>query len=107
MCYDPGTTIAGRVPMIELFSVFAAVFLAELGDKTQLATVLFASEGRHSPTSVFLAAGGALVLSTALAVLLGTVAARYLQGLPLKLFAGLGFMAIGAWTLWDWYRTAA
>lgn len=93
--------------MVELFSVFIAVFLAELGDKTQLATVLFASEGKHSAVSVFVAAGAALVLSTALAVLLGSVASKYLQGMPLKLFAGLGFVAIGAWTLWDWYRAAA
>lgn len=93
--------------MVELFSVFIAVFLAELGDKTQLATVLFASEGKHSPVSVFLAAGGALVLSTALAVLLGSLASKYMQGIPLKLFAGLGFLAIGAWTLWDWYRATA
>lgn len=92
--------------MFELFSVFATVFLAELGDKTQLATVLFATEGKHSAGAVFVAAGGALVLSTAMAVLLGTFAAKYLHGVPLKLLAGIGFIAIGAWTVWDWYKAA-
>lgn len=92
--------------MLELFSIFLTVFLAELGDKTQLATVLFATEGKHGPVSVFLAAGGALVLSTAVAVLLGTFAAKFLQGVPLKLFAGIGFLVIGAWTVFDYFKAA-
>jgi len=90
--------------MLDLFSIFASVFLAELGDKTQLATLLFAGEGKHSPWTVFAASGGALVLSTALAVLAGTFAQKYLAGLPLKLFAGIGFLVIGAWTLWDHFQ---
>lgn len=90
--------------MKDLYAIFLAVFLAELGDKTQLATVLFAAGGKHSPWSVFLAAAGALVLSTAMAVLAGTLAAKYLQGVPLKLLAGIGFLALGAWTLWEYVR---
>lgn len=90
--------------MAELLSIFAVVFLAELGDKTQLATVLFAAEGGRSPWLVFLAAAAALVLSTALAVLGGSLAAKYLQGIPLKLIAGLGFIAIGGWTVFDHFR---
>lgn len=90
--------------MWELLSIFAAVFVAELGDKTQLATLLFATGGKHSPVGVFAAAALALCLSTAIAVLLGTVGARYLQGVPLKLIAGIGFIAIGIWTLADYLR---
>jgi putative Ca2+/H+ antiporter (TMEM165/GDT1 family) len=90
--------------MLKLFSIFAAVFLAELGDKTQLATVLFATDKEHSPFTVFLAAAGALVLSTALAVALGSYGARYLQAIPLKLIAGLGFVAIGLWNVFDHFR---
>ena len=78
--------------MLKLFAVFSAVFLAELGDKTQLATLLFASEGEHHPVAVFFAAAGALVLSTALAVLVGTLASKYLEAIPLKLIAGSGFI---------------
>lgn len=89
--------------MKALIVMFAAVFLAELGDKTQLATVLFASNGRHSPLTVFLVAGGALLASTALAVLLGSMAERWLTMIPLKLIAGLGFIAIGVWTVWSHY----
>ena len=84
--------------MSEIFVIFATVFLAELGDKTQLATLLFAAERNTSPLLVFLAAAGALVLSSALAVALGVGAERYLSALPLKLIAGLGFIAIGLCT---------
>lgn len=86
--------------------VFASVFLAELGDKTQLATLLFASDRESSSALVFLAASAALVLSTALAVMVGTVAERHLAMVPLKLLAGLGFIAIGSWTLWEHVTSA-
>ena len=92
--------------MLKIAAIFVAVFIAELGDKTQLATVLFASEGNHSPWTVFFAAAGALVLSTAIAVLLGNFAGRYLEAVPLKLVAGVGFMAIGLWTVVEHFRGA-
>ena len=92
--------------MWNLASIFAVVFLAELGDKTQLATLLFASDAKASPVGVFVAAALALCLSTGLAVLLGTIGARYLDGLPLKLIAGIGFIAIGAWYVIEYVRTA-
>ena len=85
--------------MRELLTIFATVFLAELGDKTQLATLFFASDSKASPWGIFAAAAGALVLSTAIAVLLGTAAERTLTALPLKLIAGIGFVAIGLWTI--------
>jgi putative Ca2+/H+ antiporter (TMEM165/GDT1 family) len=86
------------------FSIFAAVFLAELGDKTQLATVLFASDGKTSPWLVFMAAASALVASTAVAVALGVAAERYLSGAPLKLIAGIGFILIGLWTVAEHFK---
>lgn len=92
--------------MAELWAIFGAVFLAELGDKTQLAALLFASQGKHAPWAVFLAASGALVLSTGLAVILGTAASSYLEKLPLKLIAGLGFLALGGWMLVQHFRAA-
>ncbi len=87
--------------MSQIVAIFVTVFLAELGDKTQLATLLFASDRQNSPVVVFLAAGGALVASTAIAVLLGATAERYLTMVPLKLIVGIGFIFIGVWTLWD------
>ncbi|HEY7609305.1 MAG TPA: TMEM165/GDT1 family protein [Alphaproteobacteria bacterium] len=87
-------------------AVFATVFVAELGDKTQLATLLFAAEEKQSPWLVFAAAAGALVASTAIAVLIGAAAQRYIHLVPLKLVAGLAFLAIGTWTIWSHFRPA-
>ena len=92
--------------MLKLATIFAAVFVAELGDKTQLATLLFASDRSLSPLQVFLAAASALVVSTALAVLVGSQAARLLDMVPLKLIAGIGFIAIGCWALVEHFRGA-
>jgi len=92
--------------MLKLASIFAAVFLAELGDKTQLATVLFASDRNLSPVQVFLAAAAALVTSTAIAVIVGNNAGRYLETIPLKLIAGIGFIAIGCWAILEHFRGA-
>ena len=92
--------------MLQYLAVFAAVFVAEIGDKTQLATVLFAADKTHHPGWVFAASAGALVLSSALAVLLGSMATKYLDMLPLKLIAGLGFIAIGAWSVFEHFRSA-
>lgn len=91
--------------MQNLLTIFITVFLAELGDKTQLATLLFATDQKAHPMLVFVAAAGALVASTAIAVALGTMAERYLAMIPLKLIAGSGFVAIGLWTLADYFRT--
>lgn len=83
--------------------VFVSVFIAELGDKTQLATLLFATERQTDPWVVFCAASLALVLTTAIGVLVGTLAQRYLTAIPLKAIAGFAFIAIGCWTLWGHY----
>ena len=92
--------------MLNLASIFVVVFLAELGDKTQLATLLLCSSGKSAPLGVFIAAALALCLSTGLAVLLGSVGARYLEAVPLKLIAGMGFIAIGVWSIVEYVRTA-
>lgn len=85
--------------MREMLTIFFSVFIAELGDKTQLATMLFASENKTSPLVVFLAAAGALVLSSAIAAAAGCLISRYLEGIPLKTIAGIGFVVIGIWTI--------
>ena len=101
----PGCALLGSpVPssMSQLITIFVTVFLAELGDKTQLATLLFAADrGGQHPLAVFFAAAAALVTATAVAVVLGSVAEHYLAAVPLKLLAGLGFVAIGLWTIWS------
>jgi putative Ca2+/H+ antiporter (TMEM165/GDT1 family) len=82
-----------------LLAVFATIFLAELGDKTQLATVLFAANAKHSPWVIFIASSMALVCAAALGVLAGGFVAKHVDTRILSIAAGVGFIGIGAWTL--------
>ena len=79
--------------------VFSVVFVAELGDKTQLATLLFSSEQSASKLTIFVSASLALILSVAIAVLAGKYISDYVSATALRYIAGVGFVAIGAWTL--------
>jgi len=81
------------------FTVLTTVFLAEIGDKTQLATMLFAAKGETSKWVIFLAASLALVLAAAIGVLVGGVVERFISPRALKMVAGAGFIVIGVWTL--------
>ena len=81
-------------------TVFGTVFLAELGDKTQLATVLFATRESIHPLLVFLAASLALVATSAVGVAAGTFIADQIDTRILSYIAGAGFIIIGAWTIW-------
>ena len=85
--------------MKTLLVIFGSVLLAELGDKTQLATMLFATDKSVRPVQVFVAAASALVLSTLLAVLFGSLVTRVIPASSLKLIAGLAFIAVGIWTI--------
>ena len=84
-----------------LWSIFATVLLAELGDKTQVATLLFAADPRLSRLGVFVASAGALAFSSLLAVLVGGQLSNLLSPRLLKGLAGAGFVLIGLWTLLD------
>ena len=82
-----------------LATVFAAVFIAELGDKTQLATMLFASEKDVSKLTVFLGASLALIVASGVGVLAGAAISQLMNPRYLHYAAGVGFVAIGIWTL--------
>ncbi len=76
---------------------FGLVFLAELGDKTQLVALTFAT--RFNPWVVFAGIGTATVVLNGLSVLLGSLVGGLLPVAWIKLAAGLAFIGFGAWTL--------
>lgn len=81
-------------------TIFASVFIAELGDKTQLATMLFAADKAVSKYTVFFAASAALIVASALGVLAGSVLTEYINEKYLHYIAGIGFILIGLFTLY-------
>lgn len=77
-----------------ILTVFAALFLAELGDKTQLAVVSFTASGR-SPWAVFAGASLALVASSGIAVIGGQALLRVIPAPVLQLVAAGIFVVVG------------
>ncbi|MDH4041171.1 MAG: TMEM165/GDT1 family protein [Gammaproteobacteria bacterium] len=82
-------------------TIFASVFIAELGDKTQLATMLFAADKEVSKYTVFLAASAALIVASAIGVVAGSLLAEYINDKYLHYVAGVGFIGIGIFTLYN------
>ena len=80
-------------------AMFVAVFLAEIGDKTQLAPLLFSAERDTNQWIVFAGSSCALVLAAGIGVLVGAQLERFVRPQTLKLVAGIGFVAIGVWTM--------
>ncbi len=80
------------------WTTFATVFLAELGDKTQLAAMT-ASARSGALLTVFLAASAALVCATALGVALGGVLFKVVPEAALRYVAGAAFIAVGVWVM--------
>jgi Ca2+/H+ antiporter, TMEM165/GDT1 family len=78
-----------------LATAFSTVFLAELGDKTQLATLTLASSSRDAKLAVFVGSALALVLTSALAVAGGEAISRFVNPVWLRRSAGLAFIVLG------------
>jgi len=76
-----------------------SVLIAELGDKTQLATFLFAANKEVSKLTVFLGASMALIVASGIAVVAGHALSQHLSEKYLNYLAGISFIGIGIWTL--------
>ena len=81
-----------------LLITFGMIFLAELGDKTQLATFSFAAESK-SRLAVFIGSAAALVLTSLLAVVLGAGLSRIVPANYIKTGAGGLFIVLGLWMI--------
>ncbi len=77
-----------------LISTFLTVFLAELGDKTQLATLSLSSTTSR-PLAVFLGSSLALVLASLLGAIAGGSASTLIPETTIKFIASIGFLIIG------------
>lgn len=77
-----------------LFTAFILVFLAELGDKTQLSTMLLASKS-DSIWIVFVGASLALILSSLLGVALGSIINKHIPELYVQIGSGVAFLIVG------------
>jgi putative Ca2+/H+ antiporter (TMEM165/GDT1 family) len=85
---------------LKLFlTVFSTVFIAELGDKTQFATLLYAAGPTSSKLTVFFGAALALVVAAGVAVLAGSFLAQHLHTRYLSWAAGVGFIVVGIWVI--------
>jgi Ca2+/H+ antiporter, TMEM165/GDT1 family len=78
-----------------IFSTFLLVFLAELGDKTQLSTMLLASKSK-SIWYVFIGSACALVLSSLIGVLAGSVLNKFIPPVYIQVCSGIAFIIIGS-----------
>ncbi|MBI5602827.1 MAG: TMEM165/GDT1 family protein [Deltaproteobacteria bacterium] len=81
-----------------VFTTFGMIFLAELGDKTQLATFTFAAES-SSRWAVFIGSAGALVLTSLLGVVFGSVVHKLVPPQMIKTGAAVLFIVLGLWML--------
>lgn len=82
-----------------LLTVFSTIFIAEIGDKTQLATLLYASGSPQSKLTVFGGAAAALLLASAIGVLMGSCLSWLCNPKYLSWIAGTAFIAVGIWTI--------
>ena len=87
-----------------ILSTFLMIFLAELGDKTQISIFALASN-RASLLSVFIGAVSALILTTVIAVALGGVVGRLIPEKVIKILAGAVFIGFGVLTLYGAFKS--
>ncbi|MDF5734673.1 MULTISPECIES: TMEM165/GDT1 family protein [unclassified Nostoc] len=84
-------------------TTFVTIFLAEIGDKTQLSTLLMSAES-HSPWVVFIGSAAALITTSLLGVLLGSWIASRLSPKTVEKSAGIMLLVISLMLFWDIFQ---
>ena len=100
---DPNPAPPQARPASELklfFTTFVTIFIAEIGDKTQVTTLLMSAESQ-APVTVFLGAGSALILTTSLGIGLGRLLSNRVSTEVLETATGALLMVISVLLLWD------
>ena len=80
-------------------TVFVTIFVAEIADKTQIATLLYASNAQHSRLSVFIGSALALMVASGVAVLAGVGLSNWIDEKLMACVAGIAFILVGIWTI--------
>lgn len=91
------------VELLTLFTTFILIILAELGDKTQVAVLLFTGNNPAKRWTVLLASALALILCVSIEVTFGVVLAKYIGPQIINRIAGAVFLLIGFFTLGQIY----
>ena len=84
--------------------IFFTILFAEIGDPTQVATLLFSTDEDKNSYLIFISASLALMTSTAVAVFIGKLASEYLKIFPLELIASIGFVSIGLFGIFKYLK---
>ncbi|MEH2119508.1 TMEM165/GDT1 family protein [Nostoc sp.] len=84
-------------------TTFVTIFLAEIGDKTQLSTLLMSAQS-HSPWVVFIGSAAALITTSLLGVLLGSWIATRLSPKTIEKSAGVMLLVISLMLFWDIFQ---
>ena len=87
-------------------TVFGAIFIAEMADKTQLVTMLFAVDKDVSKWTVFVGSASALVLASAIGVVAGTLLSQIINARMMSMLAGAGFIVIGLFTFYHGWSSS-
>ncbi len=80
--------------------IFTSIFIAELGDKSQIAIMLFAADKDVNKFTIFIVASLVFIISAAISVLAGNLLSNYINEKYLQYAAGIGFVVIGLLTLY-------
>jgi putative Ca2+/H+ antiporter (TMEM165/GDT1 family) len=86
-------------------TVFGAIFIAEMADKTQLVTLLFAADKEVSKLTVFIGSALALVLASGIGVLAGALLSQVVNPKMMSMIAGAGFIVIGIITFYHGWQS--
>jgi putative Ca2+/H+ antiporter (TMEM165/GDT1 family) len=86
--------------LVTFGTTFVTIFLAEIGDKTQLSTLLMSAQS-HSPWVVFMGSAAALITTSLLGVLLGSWIASRLSPKTVEKAAGVMLLLISIMLFWD------
>ncbi len=87
-----------RLDLKLVATVFVTIFVAEIADKSQIVTLLYASNAQYNKLSVYIGSSLALMLASGVAVFAGVVFSNWFDAGLMARVAGIAFILVGIWT---------